>query len=173
MKNFKDTKSNKQVLIRIGFRLGISILISLFIVFILRTFFIFTYIIPNDSMLPNFPKDKKIILYKSSQFFLGDVVLIQQSKNSAFLARIVAKEGDRIFLKDKNLNRNGNFVSEKFVEFSDKRVLSSRISKRDSMEEMVVTEKSYFVLVDNRDLGIDSRELGFINKKDILGKVLF
>ena len=173
MKNFKDTKSNKLVLIRIGFRLGISIMISFLIVFVLRTFFIFTYLIPNDSMLPNFPKNKKVILYKANQFFLGDVVLIQQSKNSAFLARIVAKEGDRIYLKDKILNRNGNFVSEKFVEFTDKRILSSRISKRDSIEEMIIAEKSYFVLVDNRDLGIDSRELGFINKKDILGKVLF
>ena len=97
------------------------------------------------------------------------------SDSSVLLARVVGRKGDRISIKNKKLFRNGNQISEtNFVLFTDKRSpFSGSFSKRDNLDEVLVKEKSYFLLADNRDEGIDSRELGLISQDSILGKVLF
>ena len=91
------------------------------------------------------------------------------------LARVVGRKGDRVSLKNKKLFRNGNQISESDkVIFTDKRSpFAPSFSRRDNLDEILVKEKTYFLLADNRDEGIDSRELGLIAQDSILGKVLF
>lgn len=164
---------------RFFIRLSVSSLLSLAIVFITKFFLFFPYTIPNDFMNPEFKKGERVYityLFQKDKLLIGDVVLVKLNpEGSVLLARVVGRKGDRVSLKNKKLFRNGNQISESDkVIFTDKRSpFAPSFSRRDNLDEILVKEKTYFLLADNRDEGIDSRELGLIAQDSILGKVLF
>ena len=161
---------------RILIRISLSLFIAVTIAYAVKFFF---YTITNEFMAPSFKKGSKVYishLFSKDKLLIGDVILVKvNSDSSVLLARVVGRKGDRISIKNKKLFRNGNQISEtNFVLFTDKRSpFSGSFSKRDNLDEVLVKEKSYFLLADNRDEGIDSRELGLISQDSILGKVLF
>ncbi|MBP9885624.1 MAG: signal peptidase I [Leptospiraceae bacterium] len=164
---------------RILIRISLSLFIAVTIAYAVKFFFFFPYTITNEFMAPSFKKGSKVYishLFSKDKLLIGDVILVKvNSDSSVLLARVVGRKGDRISIKNKKLFRNGNQISEtNFVLFTDKRSpFSGSFSKRDNLDEVLVKEKSYFLLADNRDEGIDSRELGLISQDSILGKVLF
>ena len=164
---------------RIVIRISISILVAVLVAYAIKFFFLFPYTIANDFMAPTFKKESRIFityLFSRDKLLIGDVILVKVgSDSSVLLARVVGRKGDRVSIKNKKVFRNGNQISEtNLVQFTDKRSpFSSSFSRRDNLEEVIVKEKTYFLLVDNRDEGIDSRELGLVSQDSILGKVLF
>lgn len=46
-------------------------------------------------------------------------------------------------------------------------------SGRDNIEEVFVKDRNFFLLSDNRDECLDSRELGLISEEKIIGKMVF
>lgn len=164
---------------RLFIRILISILLSLLLVYTIKYFFLFPYTITNDFMNPEFKKDSKVFityLFQRDKLLIGDVVLVKiNSEGNVLLARVVGRKGDRVSIKNKKIFRNGNQINEgtKII-FTDKRSpFSSSFSRRDNLEEILVKEKTVFVLADNRDEGVDSRELGLFPEDSIIGKLLF
>ena len=164
---------------RIFIRIFLSLFIAILIAFAIKMFLFFPYTVTNDFMEPSFKKGKRYYishLFSKDKLLIGDVVLVKvDSESSVLLARIVGRKGDRVSIKNKKLFRNGTQISEKNnLQFTDKRSpFTGSFSRRDNLEEVLIKEKTYFLLADNRDDGIDSRELGLISQDSILGKVLF
>ncbi len=164
---------------RIVIRISVSLVLALIIAYTLKFFFLFPYTIANDFMAPEFKKGSRVYmtyLFQKDKLLIGDVVLVKlNSDASVLLARVVGRKGDRVSIKNKKVFRNGNQIVEGgSVQYTDKRsAFAASFSRRDNFDEVIVKEKAYFLLADNRDEAVDSRELGLISQDSILGKVLF
>ncbi len=170
-------KSPKQILLKASLKLGLVFFVSYVFIFLIKELFLFSYIVPDSKMEPSINKGKKVFIKKSvseKNLFLNDIILVKNESEKVFLSRIIARSGDKVFIEAKKIFRNGNEVSSKEIKFTDKRPsIPERISYRDFYPEIIIKEKHYFLISDNRDEGIDSRELGQIPLNQVIGKVWF
>ena len=91
-----------------------------------------------------------------------------------FVKRCVAKGGDTLGIKAKQLIVNGNFIPlPKTGKHTDPELLQKHDGKRDFYPASFVPKDSLFVLGDNRDFSFDSRSWGFLPKKNLKGKVIY
>jgi len=91
----------------------------------------------------------------------GDIVMIKVSydPNKEFIVkRIAAIPGDSVKINNGSLFINGEEIKGCYVGGSG---------------EFVLENGAYFVLGDNYEHSYDSRNFGALNKKDIVGKVIF
>lgn len=165
---------------KIYIRILMSIFIGLIIAVTIRKFILFPHTMTNNFMAPNFVAGKTVYItpiFNRSYLLIGDMVLIKHPLNDTiFISRIAGKTGDRIAIINKIFYRNGNEIANspgKYL-FSDSRTpFPADFSSRDNLPEIIVKENSFFVLADNRDEGLDSREIGLISTKNLIGKALF
>lgn len=154
---------------------------------IIRTFIIQPYYIPSGSMLGTLREGDRLFVTRFSYgihlpFILdeivstgepeiGDIIVFPYPKDMSidFVKRVVGLGGDTIEVKNKQLYRNGEAVSESYINHGDPLILNS---VRDNMPPVVVPEGKLFVMGDNRDFSEDSRYWGFVDKKTIRGKAL-
>ncbi|TGL61628.1 signal peptidase I [Leptospira sarikeiensis] len=159
----------------------ISVTIGFLFSSAIRIWFIFPFVPETEEMSPAYPKGKRIYIsrfFRDSSLFLGDVILTEHptQKGKVVLVRIMGKSGDQMSIKDKVLLRNGIPENqEKFsfsLQFKDARpAFSQHDSNRDNLSNLTVEDRNYFVLCDNRDDCLDSRDFGPIPFEKILGKV--
>ena len=141
------------------------------------------------SMKPNFHDKQKIFTsidyYKKNPIKHGDVVLVKiKNKEEPYLKRVVGLPNDRIKMKNGILYLNDkpktidkelemNIYEEKINKFKSFKILNvSKNDEDDNFNEINISEKFYYILGDNREVSVDSRKLGLIQKKNIMHKVL-
>lgn len=149
-----------------------TILYSLFIISLVFTFILQSRVVIGDSMLPTLQEDNKLIT--SNLFYTPkheDIVIIKSTGlNEDIVKRIIATEGQTV---DVNFESGEVFVDGKLQ-------VESYINEQTLRDEgghnypVTVPKDCYFVMGDNRNHSTDSRDarVGFINRSDILGKVL-
>ena len=92
-----------------------------------------------------------------------EVVILKQNAE-ILVKRVIGLPGDRL-----QIDNNVVFINDKELLEPYKILLPNRSIKY--MDEIEIPENKYFVMGDNRNFSIDSRYFGFIDKKDILGRV--
>jgi signal peptidase I len=103
----------------------------------------------------------------------GDIIIFEAppkatAKKRDYLYRIVGLPGDTVEIRQKNVYLNGRkFIIPQEV-YKDSRLMLD--SPRDNMSLMVIPEKKYFVMGDNRDRTRDSRFWGVVGRNKIKGK---
>jgi len=70
--------------------------------------------------------------------------------------------GEKIEIKDGKIFINDNVFNDIYYNGKTGRDISINLN-----------QNQYFVLGDNRDRSIDSRDFGAVDKKDIMGKILY
>jgi signal peptidase I len=117
------------------------------------------------------PGDKFIVnawAYLNDDPQRGDIVVHSfDGQPGLYLNRIIAKEGDRIEIKEGIVFINGQQQNEPYV-------LSANATRPESrnMKELIVPKEYYFVMGDNRDASFgDSRFNGSIASENIEGKI--
>ena len=103
----------------------------------------------------------------------GDVVLLNivfnselkddKGKNMKLIKRVIGLEGDKITIKDGFVYVNGSMIEEKYI----------YQTTTGEVENYVVPKGKVYVLGDHREVSRDSRQLGAIDKKSIVGKAFF
>jgi len=103
----------------------------------------------------------------------GDMVVFIYPKDRTikFIKRVIGVGGDTIEIKDKKIFINRKEYSDSYGIYSDTIILPASLQPRDNFGPVTVPEKSIFVMGDNRDESLDSRFFGFVDLKDIEGKV--
>lgn len=138
----------------------LSILCNLFIARIV--------IISGHSMEPFF-KDGQYVLINELQkkYTYNDVVVAKSEKlNCYIIKRIIGIPGDTIQIVQGYIHVNGEKIKE---QYQYDIIISAGIAN----DPIVLKENEYFLLGDNRNNSIDSRELGPIQSADILGRICF
>lgn len=104
----------------------------------------------------------------------GDIILFYDDKEtflerSSIVKRIIGLPGEKVSIKKGVVFINGVPIEEDYV--NNKNSYFSE-NNQTYMDEIIVPEESYFVLGDNRNNSIDSRDYGCIKKSQISKKPL-
>ena len=162
--------------------------IAILIALVLRLFLIQAFKIPSSSMEntlligdhllvnkfiygTNLPfTDKQILKFKDPE--RGDIIIFKYPRNprKSFIKRCVGVPGDKIEIRDKVVYINDKVQQEEYIVHKDFKVLSAYQAPRDNFGPIIVPEKHYFMMGDNRDFSSDSRFWGTLDRKFIRGK---
>ena len=148
----------------------IPYIIIIIVVVLIRTFLFTPVVVVGDSMVPTL-ENKQILLldkitYRFKEIKRFDIVVIDTGK-SEIIKRIIGLPGETVEYTDNLLYINGEVI-ESIYNFDTQDFTMESIT-----ESKLIPEDKYLVLGDNRLVSSDSRIIGLIDKKDILGKTSF
>jgi signal peptidase I len=148
--------------------LFISIIVSAFIILFLYQ----PVKVEGTSMLPGLEDQERIFinkfLYKFEPVERGDVVVFHYPRDpsKSYIKRVIGMPGDIIRIEGGRVYVNGAKLDE------DSYVPRDFLDGR-SVAQVIVPERSYYVLGDHRSMSNDSREFGPVGEEFIYGKAVF
>ncbi|OEG21475.1 signal peptidase I [Enterococcus ureilyticus] len=160
--------------------LGLTILITFFLLIIIQQLTFSLTKIEGYSMLNTLMDNDRVLVNKLSKVKRFDLVYYRDTKsNEMAVRRIIGLPKEQFYYREDQLFVEDKRVPERFlVEImktsrNDKK--NSTFTKDFGLQEVTgdqrIPEGKYFVLGDNRPYASDSRELGYIDEKDIVGVV--
>jgi len=133
------------------------------------------YRIPSRSMQPTLIPGDYIIISNSAYLknapTKGDVIVFKKKSDKkpnefiSYIKRIIAIAGDTIKISKGTVFINHTPLKEDYIEPNNKKRRYSKF-----LPETKVPSGMLYVLGDNRDNSRDSRLMGFIPEKDVIGK---
>ena len=146
-------------------------------VFFFITYFFFRpFQVSGNSMYSNF-KDKEYIItnlisLRFSNPTHGDVIVFKSpsDQNKDFIKRIIAIQGDEIFIENGKVYLNGNLLKEEYLDPGMQTFGGAFLQEG---VKKTVPNGYFFVMGDNRNDSSDSRTWGFVTRKNIKGISFF
>ena len=143
----------------------IPYVIIIIIVVLIRTFIITPVRVDGDSMHPTLLDGEILLLKKYDKKFERFDIVVFEYDSSKLVKRIIGLPGDKVEYKNNTLYINNEIIEEVFL---DEDVKTSNFSLT-QLELEKIPEDYYFVIGDNRNNSTDSRIIGPVHKKYILG----
>ncbi len=116
-----------------------------------------TTLYDNDIMILN------IIGYNLNGLKRFDIIVVDY-ENEHLIKRVIGFPGEKVDYIDNTLYINGKEIKDVV------NINTEDFSTNELCEDGIIPKNKYFVLGDNRNISADSRTIGLIDKKDILGK---
>lgn len=167
------------------------IIITVLFFLIIRPLIIAGYEVPTPSMEPTIMTGTKLIglpiLYGGYIPFTDikmpailkikrqSIVIFKFPLNEReyYVKRVIGLPGDIVEIRGKNVFVNGQLLDEPYTQYiSDPLYESNPDFVRPNFGPITVPKNHYFVMGDNRDNSYDSREWGFVPKKNIFAAPL-
>ena len=146
-------------------------IIVIIVVVLMRLFIITPVQVVGESMKPTLQDGELMLLnkikYKFSDIKRFDIVVVDYP-NKDIIKRVIGLPGETVEYKDNTLYVNGKKIKENFKingTTYDYNIIESGYE--------IIPDNMYFVLGDNRINSADSRTIGLIEEKQILGKANF
>lgn len=173
----KNAETQIKASTKSAFEWAEDLVIAFSIVCILFTFIMRNVTVDGSSMVPNFYDGERVLITgQARDLDQGDVVVIANvHEDGPIIKRILATEGQTVDF-DRQMNAivvDGSWVDDR--QFG----VENGITQISDSEYMLlnfpidVPEGCVFVLGDNRTNSLDSRILGVIDSRNILGKAFF
>ena len=154
---------------------GEPLLIAAILAIFIRTFIFGPYKIPTGSMKPTFMEEDKIFVDKLSYRFRlperGDIIVFKYplDRKKDFVKRLAGLPGESLEIRKGVLLVDGQPMTEPpFSKNTYYNVEDWQFGKPGQVVQ--VPEGHYFALGDNSAHSADSRQWGFVPKKDLVGK---
>jgi signal peptidase I len=161
----KKEKPAKEKFYKRLFKLFRRILLICLIVFLVKHFVATLRVIHDTNMYPKVSDGDIVFLYKLDNFYQGDMVLYK-FEDKEYLGRIIAKAGDTIDIKEGSYTINGG------IPYEDVFYQTIPSETKPITLPYTVPEGTFFIMNDNRNNTVDSREMGAISEEDIIGKTV-
>ena len=162
--NNNTVKNDKDNKIISGLRLFLKdiavCIILIFLTFVFAKFFA-TATVDGMSMFPTYDNQDLLLIRKTTNVRRGNIVVIWSDDLDEYLCkRVIGLPGDKIRISDGRLYLNDEVYLESYVK--EKMTGEYNI-------DIAVEPNKVFVMGDNRNVSLDSRELGAIEKEKIVG----
>lgn len=139
--------------------------IVIVVVLLIKSYVITPVFVDGKSMEPNLINRQILILKRYDKSLKRFDVVVFKYRNSRLVKRVIGLPGEHIEYKNSKLYVNGELVEEKMI---NKPTSDFKLEK---LGYTVIPEGYYFVLGDNRTNSRDSRAIGLISKKSVMGTV--
>lgn len=148
-----------------------KIILTIIAVFVVIMYVATIQQIIGTSMEPTYNSQDVVVLNKLHYRLFNkkrfDVVSFEYDSTKYLIKRVIGLPGDKIEYKDNVLYINGKATKEEFL---DKNIKTENFSLADLGYDEI-PKGHYLLLGDNRENSLDSREIGLIKDKEIMGKV--
>ena len=182
--------------IKIPFKVKRSIFVlldwfSILPICVVITFFCFSYLfiitpVSGDSMIPNISNGEHVFVSYNTEIKRGSVVILEVNKDdnfhidetSHYIKRIIGLPGDRVKWINNKLYINDEAYNEPYFpkDYFGTAATNNfdglfRYIDENGNEQVteIIPEGYYFVMGDNRPISKDSRSIGLIPEKNIIG----
>lgn len=150
------------------------VIVSLIIIFIVRSFVIQPFFVKGSSMEPNFEDGDYLIVneigYRFEEPKRGDVIIFRYPNDPSefFIKRVIGLPGEKIEIKESVITIYNQEHPEGF-KLDESPYLAGAVVTSGSVSEELGDDE-YYVLGDNRSASSDSRRWGVLKKHYIVGK---
>lgn len=121
------------------------------------------YCVEGVSMEPTIHDGICVEIQKPTSIQRFDIVVFKHNDDRTFIKRVIGMAGDKIYIAYGVLYINDILYEEAYID-------GNTIQNFEKMVyNFIVPNGTFFVLGDNRDVSIDSRMIGFIPQKEIIG----
>ncbi len=145
-------------------------LIIVIVVILIKTWIVTPVRVNGSSMYPTL-HEKDIMLLNKVSYRFNDIkrfdIVVVDVEGTYLIKRVIGLPGEHIVYKNNTLYVNGKKTKEVVKNLETKDFDSKTLG------DEKIQEGNYFVLGDNRNNSMDSREIGMISEKQILGKTSF
>lgn len=141
-------------------------LIIIVVIVLLRTFVITPIQVDGASMNPTLANNELVLLKKYDHSLKRFDIVIFQYRKERLIKRVIGLPGEKVKYENHQLYINEEPVEDKFANITHDFSLTNLGFDR-------IPDDYYLVLGDNRTDSTDSRVIGLIPKKDIVGSTSF
>lgn len=155
-----------------------ALLIAFAIAAVIR-YFLFTPIaVDGESMMPTLEDGDRMIVnkigYKIGEPDRFDIVVFHAPEQKNYIKRVIGLPGDTLEYKDDQLYINGEPIDEPYLDAYKAQITEGTLTEDFTLEDLgiengEVPEGHIFVMGDNRRYSKDSRHIGVIDQKEIIG----
>ncbi|CAM2897710.1 signal peptidase I [Paenibacillus sediminis] len=153
-----------------------AIIIAFVLVVIIRWLLFAPFIVDGPSMQPNFHTGERLIvnkiIYDIREPKRGEVIVFHvPSEGRDFIKRVIGLPGDTVKVVGDTVTVNGKVIDEPYIKkaIDAAHANGEQYNNRD-FPEGKVPEGHLFVMGDNRSNSTDSRMIGYVPFKDIVGR---
>lgn len=155
------------------------ILVAVVLAIMFRSWFFASYVVNGESMEPTLYDGNLLmvnkIVYNLTDIDRFDIIVFHANEQNDYVKRVIGLPGDEIIYDDNKLYINGEHVQEKFLEPFKEGTASKPYTEDFTLEGITgsakVPDGKLFVMGDNRMASLDSRDIGFIEVDQLVGKV--
>ena len=151
----------------------IKLVIVIVIILVLMIYVVSVTQVVGNSMYSTLNNGDVLILnklkYRFSEVERGDIISLEYEDTKYLIKRVIGVPGDTISISDNTVYVNGEVYIENYLE-EDLEYDDFQLS---SLGYQTIPADMYFVLGDNREDSLDSREIGLVSKDEVIGKVSF
>ncbi|RHW39668.1 signal peptidase I [Lysinibacillus yapensis] len=157
----------------------IKALVIAFAIAVIIRYFLFTpIVVDGDSMMPTLEDGDRMIVnkigYKIGEPDRFDIVVFHAPEGKDYIKRVIGLPGDTIEYKDDQLYINGKAYEEPYLDEYKSQITEGTLTQDFTLQDVEPTleeipEGYVFVMGDNRRYSKDSRHIGVVNEKEIIG----
>lgn len=135
-------------------------IIIIIVVVLIRTFIVTPIRVNGDSMVPTLESKEIMILKKYDKSFdRFDIVVVDKSvEGSNLIKRVIGLPNERIKCKDGKIYINGKKIDDVYA-----------YGETEDFLEITLKDNEYFVMGDNREVSLDSRNFGAVFDYELKG----
>lgn len=149
---------------------GKSFALAIILALVIRIFLIEVYIVDGVSMQPSLHHGERVLVnklvYRFTEPGFADVIVFRypRDRERDFIKRVVAVAGQTVETRDSHLYVDGMRLTEPYLD----------VATHGTFGPTVVPDGTVFVMGDNRQFSLDSRDpaVGFVPITEIKGKAM-
>lgn len=155
-----------------------ALLIAFAIAAFIRYFLFTPIVVDGDSMMPTLEDGDRMIVnkigYKIGSPKRFDIVVFHAPEQKDYIKRVIGLPGDHIEYKDDQLYINGEPIDEPYLDQYKAEITEGNLTGNFKLQDIdpnldVIPEGYVFVMGDNRRFSKDSRHIGIVSQKEIIG----